>query len=249
MQTDDGLTDDFLSDPLSARLKAHFAAEDAGLERLVPLAALPADARDTAGLSLQDQAELAAYDRSASAWDNARRPSRFGPLSLIAGGVIAAAAALFFFVLRPSSQPEPQLRAMGAHVYSLEVAVDRGGQARPVKSGDTLRTGDRIGLFYTAHQPGHLHVLYISEDIDVFLPSKPIAEGERVALPAGGELTDGQGCEYIVAFFSQDAIDPDMARKAVSSARRDAEKCTLTLPDAAQAGLERIDIQVLGIRR
>ena len=249
MQTENTQTDDMLSDPLAARLKAHFAAEDAGLERLVPLAAVPADRRDMAGLSLPERADLAAYDRSAATWEGARRPSRFGPLSLVAGGLIAAAAALFFFVMRPSNPGDPQLRAMGAHAYSLEVAVERGGQARRVEPGDTLRTGDRIGLFYTAHMPGHLHVLYVGRGIDVFLPSKPIAEGERVALPAGGELTEGTGCEYIVAFFSKDAIDHGMARKAVQDARRDADKCTLTLPDAAQSGLERIDVQVLGIRR
>lgn len=242
--------DDLSNDPLGARLKAHFAEEDAGLDRLVPLAREAADARDTAGLSLQAQADLAAYDSSASAWDNARRPSRFGPLSLIAGGVIAAAAALFFFVIRPNNgEPQAQLQAMGAHAYSLEVAVERGGQARAVKTGDTLKTGDRIGLFYTAHMPGHLHVLYVGAEIDVFLASKPIAEGQRVALPAGGELTAGQGCEYIVGFFSKTAIDPDMARKAIEDARRDADKCTLSLPDGAKSGLGKVDVHIIGIRR
>lgn len=242
--------DEHTDDPLGGRLKAHFAAEDAGLEPLVSLARLSADARDTSGLSLQDQADLAAYDRSGAAWDGARR-SRFGPLSLIAGGVIAAAAALFFFVMRPPTNgpEEPQLRAMGAHVYSLEVAVERGGQARQVKTGDTLQTGDRIGLFYTAHMPGHLYVLYVGTEIDVFLPSKAIAQGERIALPAGGELTDGKGCEYIVGFFSKTAIDPEMARKAVEDAQRDGEKCTLSLPDGAHTGLNKIDVQVIGIRR
>lgn len=239
--------DDLKDDPLAPRLKAHFAGEDAGLDRLVPLARDPKEARDTSGLSLQDQADLAAYDRSASAWDSARRPARFGPLSLIAGGVIAAAAALFFFVMRPGAPPEaPQLRTMGAHAYRLEVAVERGGQARTVSSGDTLKTGDRIGLFYTAQMAGHVHVLYVGAEIDVFLASKPIAEGERVALPAGGELTDGEGCEYIVGFFSKVAIDPDVARKAVLNARRDADTCTLTLPEGA---LGPIDVQVIGIRR
>jgi hypothetical protein len=242
--------DDLSNDPLGARLKAHFAAEDAGLDRLVPLAREAADARDTVGLSLQAQADLAAYDSSASAWKNARRPSRFGPLSLITGGFIAAAAALFFFVMRPNNdEPQAQLQAMGAHVFSLDVAVERGGQARTVKTGDTLKTGDRIGLFYTAHMPGHVHVLYVGAEIEVFLASKPIAEGQRVALPAGGEITAGQGCEYIVGFFSKTAIDANLARTAIEDARRDAQACTLSLRDGAQLGLGKVDVQVIGIRR
>lgn len=229
------------------RLRQHFAAEDAGLDRLVPLAQQAPANRDLAGLSLADQADLVAFDGAEAIWDAARPPAPRRRFGVIAGGLIAAAAALLFFVLRPGPAPAPdgdQLRPMGASVYTLEVAVERGGQARPVKSGDTLKVGDRIGLFYTAHMPGHLHVLFVGEQADVLLPSRPITEGTRIALPSGGELTAGTGCEYIVGFFSKTAVDAAAAKEAVMQAQRDATRCTLKLPE-----IPGVDVQVIGIRR
>lgn len=237
-----------MSATLEDRLKRHFEAEDAGLVNLVGYAQRRPSDRDVTGLSLADQADLVAYDQAESIWDSARRPAPRRRFGVIAGGLIAAAAALLFFVLRPAPTPSgdgEQLRPMGASVYTLEVAVERGGQARPVKTGDTLKVGDRIGLFYTAHMPGHVHVMFVGEDnADVMLPSRPIEEGNRVALPSGGELTAGTGCEYIVGFFSKTAVDAAAAKEAVMQAVRDAEKCTLKLPE-----IPGTDVQVIGIRR
>lgn len=231
---------------IEARLKEHFAAEDEGLDRLVPLALQEKADRDPSGLSLQDQADLAAFDGAASVWNDARpAPARRG-FGLIIGG-LAAAAALLFFVLRPDQSKVTdgeQLRPMGAHVFTLEVAVDRGGKARQVTSGDTLKTGDRIGLFYTAHAPGHLQVLYVGESVDTLLPSREITTGERVALPAGGELTAGTGCEYVVGLYSKAPVAPDAAKAALANAKRDDAACTLTVD-----GLEKVDVKVIGIRR
>jgi hypothetical protein len=232
---------------LEERLHQHFKAEDAGLATLVPLAQQRPSDRHTAGLSLADQADLVAYDQAESVWDAARPPAPKRRFGVIAGGLLAAAAALLFFVLRPTPGPtddSDQLRPMGASVYTLEVAVERGGQARTVKTGDTLKVGDRIGLFYTAHEPGHLHVMFVGESADVMLPSQPIKTGTRVALPSGGELTAGTGCEYIVGFFSKSAVDAAAAKEAVMQAERDVDRCTLKLPE-----MPGTDIQVIGIRR
>lgn len=232
---------------LETRLKAHFAAEDEGLDRLVPHALAPRSERDTTGLSLQDQADLAAFDGAATVWDAARPAPPRRSFGLILGG-LAAAAALLFFVLRPGERPRTtegeQLTTMGAHVFELEVAVKRGDQARRVEPGDTLKTGDTIGLFYTAHAPGHLQVLFVGAAIDVLVPSREITAGERIALPAGGELTAATGCEYVVGLYSKEAVPVEVAREALANAKRDDAACTLTV-----TGLEAVDVKVIGIRR
>ncbi|MGC4119973.1 MAG: zf-HC2 domain-containing protein [Myxococcales bacterium] len=130
------------------------------------------------------RADLAALGPARQAWDDAlpvrRAWFRWRPAALVAG--LAGAAAALLLLVRPGT--EPRLVPKGS--WQLLVAVQRGAEVFRAFEGVELREGDRLGFFYTAEQPGYLHILYADEAEAVVL--HPTGDKPPQPSPAGTEV-------------------------------------------------------------
>lgn len=112
----------------------------------------------------------------------------------------------------------PALLAKGA--WSMHVGVRRGESTFRATPGDILRSGDQLGLFYSAARGGHLMVLYV-DDAGEVVRIVPARESRSLAVSAGAELPlpdsavvgPGEGCEYIVGVFAREPFGFDRARQ------------------------------------
>ena len=122
---------------------------------------------------------------------------------------------------------------MGDAALTLHVARERGNVVSRLERGAHVRSGDRLGLFYTTERDGHLRVLYVQSDGEVAAAfpapdaSDRIVGGKEVALPAGIALDDGSGCEWLIALYSESPIDDDSMRQAIDEMIRRRSACEL----------------------
>ncbi len=120
----------------------------------------------------------------------------------------------------------------------LEVAIARDGLRFAASPHDRVETGDRLGLFYHATRPGHLLVVGLDAEgtMAVLHPAEgaasgPIEPGHQVPLPSGAIVGDGQRCEWIVAVFSDAAIQARLVEDLLRSAERPSDsECSLSTP-------------------
>ena len=118
---------------------------------------------------------------------------------------------------------------------NLIVAVERAGKVFTADYLDTLKTGDRLGLFYTASAPGYLAVLSrdAKGDTAVLYPSgkavsAPVQAGEKKSLPDGAVVDEGSRCEWIVAVFSDAPLSLEKLRHIVANAKATDSQCRLS---------------------
>jgi hypothetical protein len=117
--------------------------------------------------------------------------------------------------------------------FRIHMAVQRGERSFVASSGDAFLTGDVLGFFYTAPEEGYLAVLFSDQRgriVRVF-PDRPpgrVRAGTQWPLPDGAVLEPGEGCEWIVGFFSREPSDVEelgeLLRRAVQDRKPD---CTL----------------------
>ncbi len=132
----------------------------------------------------------------------------------------------------------------------LHVAVRRGEKTFKARSGDALRTNDTLGFFYTAPRSGYIVILFADEEgqVSQVYPEKGwdrIDPGVEKALPGGAVMAQGQGCEWLAAFFSHADTPP-----SVEKAKRFLEKAVRgRIPDCrldpVQLELMQVDVYVI----
>ncbi len=172
---------------------------------------------------------------------------------------LALAAAVLFALWRPAHLLQSDAGrstltpkgAMLAHGDAVAVAVERDGRTWRARSGEALATGDDIGVFYSTERESWLLVAHVDAagDVTWLAPSDGASAaqqppGRDVPLPTGARLIEATGCQWFVAVFSDDAIEPTAAAEALQAAAQRSVGCDLDvdLPEARS-------VRVLGIRR
>jgi len=129
-------------------------------------------------------------------------------LGALAAGVLGALV-LSQFLLRTSSERPLHLKGGDA----LAIGVKRAGARIELKRQESIRVGDEVGFFYTAARAGYLAILSVGEDgtNTVVFP----AQADQMAFVeagAGQPVSDGavaeaaEGCEFVVALFSDEPL-------------------------------------------
>jgi hypothetical protein len=118
----------------------------------------------------------------------------------------------------------------------LTVGVKRDGQTFVASPLQVLKTGDRVGFFYTASKSGYLAV--VNRDgmgtASVMFPngalsSARIDAGKEIPIPDGAVVERGKACEWIVAVFSDEPMQLEKIKSTVENARPNGENCELSL--------------------
>ena len=151
---------------------------------------------------------------------------------------------------RPPSEADLVIKGGGDALYA---AVRRGASKFALRPLDTLLTGDELGLFYSTEKEGCLAVFSrdAAGETDLLYPldgstSKRVVKGVKVPLSDGARVSDGTGCEWIVAVFSDEPIPLDNIAAAVKAGRVDStsDSCGLRIT-VAQAR----SVRVLPVKR
>ena len=124
----------------------------------------------------------------------------------------------------------------------LAVAVQRGTHRFTARPGDRLLEGDRIGLFYSAAEDGHLAVIHLDQSgaTTLLFPagresSAAIRAGTEQPLPDGGVVEGGAGCEWLIAVFSEQPLALPAMTGPIAAAGRAGPGCgslRIEIPDA-----------------
>ena len=126
-----------------------------------------------------------------------------------ASAALAASIAAVIWVVLPADTTEgsAETLTMKGSTDQLFVAVERQGRRFTLAPGESLHTGDRFGLFYSARHSGYVIVLHRGEDQKTTLllsaEGSPVAAGHKQALPVGGRVQDVTACEWLVAVFTE----------------------------------------------
>ena len=130
-----------------------------------------------------------------------------------ATAVLVLAVVVFRSASRQAAHPEAALSIKGT-ADLLDVAVKRGAAEFTARPLDRLAEGDKLGFFYSSTRDGFLAVFNIDNDNSVtrLYPaleahSASIGQASHTPLPDGAFVRDGLGCEWIVAVFSDKALD------------------------------------------
>ena len=171
-----------------------------------------------------------------------RKTWRVMAAPLAAAAVFALGLTAYVVALLSDGEDAPgtTLRIKGAE-DSLSVVVQRGTRQFVLSPLDTIQEGDRLAMVYSAERAGFL--LVFSRDAkgraNLLYPttgtsSAPIFAGEKIALKEGGFVEHGIGCEWIVAVFSDKALDSGRILEAVEESREAAGRCNIetTIPEA-----------------
>ncbi|MBL8955353.1 MAG: DUF4384 domain-containing protein [Myxococcaceae bacterium] len=207
-----------LANELSAAEAADFAQHVA---RCADCAATLDDVTDTRGVWAAPAAAVLAFPRR---------------VRLFVAPALALAAALLAFVatwLVPAPASD-RLVPKGVASWSLDLAVQRGGQQFLAPSGARLQKGDQLGFFYSSDRDGYLTVFYadaVGAPVRIFPArgdaSAKIAAGEKVRLSDGAVLDDGSGCEWAIGVFTPAPLSGEKARELVSAMLGGRQGCTL----------------------
>ncbi len=128
----------------------------------------------------------------------------------------------------------------------LHVAAEREGKRWRLRNGETVRAGDALGFFYTAESPGWLLLSHVDEagETTALYPARgqasgQIAPGAEVPLADGAVLAQGDGCEWLVAVFTDTPLTRRDVDQALAKAAREANGCELQLdvPGARTAAI------------
>ena len=103
--------------------------------------------------------------------------------------------------------------------------VQRGDEVAPGVSGDPYREGDALRFAVSSDAPRHFLLVGVEESgqVSAYHPfdgdrSTPLEPGVDVALPGSLVLDDSAGAEAFVGLFTDEALEMDRVRAAVSDA-------------------------------
>ena len=246
---------------LEAALRAHYQVEAERTSALAHYAAGELSAPEKRGLEASlTEAERAQLTLFETLVEPPRPQSAVGPSRRRAGRriwtglLLAAAAGLALMLLSPSGHdatesPDDEFLVKGRD-WQMQVGVRRGDATFRLQPGVSLRTGDELGFFLSNRVPGYAAIFYADrsgEIVRLFPPpdqSGRVEMGEAQSLAAGAKLTEGEGCEWVVAYFAQDALDLKGARKEIAGKLPSVSGCRLTEPR-----LERASVSVHVVER
>lgn len=140
-----------------------------------------------------------------------------------------------------SSEAQPSV-ALSEHRFKVKgfedtflVAVRRGERVNvATQEINHLKTGDQLGMFYSALNPGYLMVVNIDQAgrTSILYPagqrrSAAIAAGENRSLADGAVVNEGTGCEWITAIFSDAPLEIATVKAAIETSQKRDNNCTL----------------------
>lgn len=170
-----------------------------------------------------DELSQGLMESAAESWPEANGPGRRQRWLVLAGGLAAAAGMLIWLVSRRPPDVGEGVRAKGA--WSLHVGIKRGDRVLRRKAGSVFHTGDELGFFYTAPQPGYLSIVFVdSSGAEAILfprtgsKAASVPAGSEVRLDAGGQLTATMDCEWVVGAYSEAPFDSRLPIDAIQSA-------------------------------
>lgn len=137
-------------------------------------------------------------------------------LALAAAALLAVAAGWWL------RRDDDTLTVKGADGARLLVVASRpGGEVFVVEPDAQLATGDRLGFFVDAPGPGAVAVYLVDASGATRLAPTggrggAFGAGSRVPLPEGARLTDGAGCEWVVAAFGAGPLPLDRLDAALA---------------------------------
>lgn len=173
-------------------------------------------------------------------------------------GALLAAAAVWLLAVRPAVPEAPV--APGGTPSAVDggsglvvkgerdrilVAAKRGTTSFRVQPGDQLKTGDVVGLFYSAEAAGHVGVWHLDGQLQPTRVLQTAVEpGVEVALPNNAIMSEGEGCEWFVGVFSADPLAAANVEAQLRAARLQPSTCDLR---ATVAGAR--SVRVVPVRR
>ncbi|MBN2525313.1 MAG: DUF4384 domain-containing protein [Deltaproteobacteria bacterium] len=165
----------------------------------------------------------------------------------MAAVLLAGLAAGVGFVIWQSQQTQSQpdtLVPKGAS-YDLEIAVSRNGLGFPLREGEMVETGDRLGFFYSASEGSHMALFHVDgqRQMTVLYPVEGkrtafVQKGERIRIRDGALVTPSTTCEWIVALFTPKETS---LSRLISHLRRNVrvgENCNLKITDMDTARIK-----------
>jgi hypothetical protein len=162
----------------------------------------------------------------------------------------AVAAAIVVFSWSPIRPPESNTLSPKGGVEELALAVERGGQRFTARPGDRLVTGDRLGLFYSAPEPGFLAIVHRDQKANVtaLFPARAaksaaIDAGLHIAAPDGAVVEEGTGCEWFIAVFSAQPLRIAELSQIISKTSTAGEGCDLPVDVAGTRAVRVFAVQ------
>jgi hypothetical protein len=225
----------------------HLERTAAHLEGLLQGARADEAARHLATCQICSEASQLLASPAASHHSGWRRLVPAAPIWAATVAVAAVGVVVWVHSLGPGRQgATPDLAHKGSG-DELAVAAERAGMRFRATSGEELEDGDRLGLFYSARVDGFIAVFDVSlaQGAIPFFPAEgeltvKIRAGVDQPLPEGAILKRREGCEWIVAIFTDDpvALGPLLERLSRASWLA-AGTCNLQ-PDIPQARSVRV---------
>ena len=151
------------------------------------------------------------------------RPPRRALWSSVGIG-LAAAAAVAVAVL--PTAPTPEFRSRGGEL-TLQVYRHDGEQAAPIRSGDEILPGERLGFRVELAQPGHLMILGMDSRGEIYpcYPQDQVGNAVPVGadeslrdLPTAVRIDETPGSERIVALVCERSFSAATMRGWLGSA-------------------------------
>jgi hypothetical protein len=184
---------------------------------------------ETEGVFLEQKAQVIPHPGSwAGIWQHRRL------IAAAACILILITVSVWIFMDRPSGHPSG-LEIKGP-ADDVIIAVQRGIKRFRARAEDRLQPGDRLGFFYTATTPGYIMLLDVQEDGQVTMltpagktKSTPIEMGSEIALPDGGVVEEIKGCSWLVALFSDRALNLSEIRPSIMKALELRKGCRLDI--------------------
>jgi hypothetical protein len=182
---------------------------------------------------MEKRTVLHSYGRTLSLAD------RFYGKLIWSAAAVAASAFLGFVIIEynyhQNKAAVSDLAVKGAS-DRMHVAVQRGAARFRLKPNDTLMTNDALGFFYSAKQKGYLAIFNVDNN-NIVTPLFPlnqqqscmIDKGRKHFINSGAKVTGGTGCEWLVAVFSDMALNINTIAGELKRQKNAARQCDIQL--------------------
>ena len=135
-------------------------------------------------------------------------------------------------------------------MFDLEIAVSRDGAAFPLRPDEVVKTGDRLGFFYSASRNAHLALFHVdgTGKVSVLYPTdsdrtRSIQVGTRIPLKDGAIVTPATTCEWTVAIFTGKEMSVSTLGGHLADGLTISDDCALTI-----GGMKEMQVKVQRIR-
>ena len=164
--------------------------------------------------------------------------------------LVALAVVMAWYLSASPGSGEDSLVAKGP-TERIFIAVERDNKSFTLHQGERLLAGDRVQVFYSAKRDGYLLALNLDStgNLSVLVPAKgerslAVKAGERRPLSGAGIVRKGQGWEWIVAVFSDQAMKAEEWKKILRRSWKARSGSRISVPTG-----DARTVQVLAIPR